>query len=50
MEDWEYSSFKDYACLRNDSLCNKQLAIKYCSYNIDNFTKESDNLITEDWI
>jgi len=26
MEDWEMSSFKDYAGLRNGSLCNKQLA------------------------
>ncbi len=26
MEDWEYSSFKDYAGLRNGSMCNKNLA------------------------
>ena len=29
LEDWEFSSFRDYAGLRNDSLCN----IPYC-YNI----------------
>ena len=26
MEDWEMSSFRDYAGLKNDSLCNKKLA------------------------
>ena len=50
MEDWEYSSFKDYARLRNGTLCNKQLAVEYCSYNIDKFTNESYSLITEDWV
>ena len=41
MEDWEYSSFKDYAGLRNGSLCNKQLAEKHCYYSSENFMKES---------
>ena len=50
IEDWEYSSFRDYAGLRNGTLCNKQLARDYCSYNIDTFTKESYNLIGEDWV
>jgi len=26
LEDWEFSSFRDYAGLRNGTLCNKQLA------------------------
>ncbi len=26
MEDWEYSSYKDYAGLRNGTLCNRNLA------------------------
>jgi putative transposase len=28
MEDWEMSSFRNYAGLRDGSLCNKQLAVK----------------------
>jgi REP element-mobilizing transposase RayT len=31
--DWEFSSFKDYAGLRNDPLCRKELASLYCRYN-----------------
>jgi len=27
LEDWEFSSFMDYAGLRNGSLCNKKLAM-----------------------
>ena len=33
MEDWEYSSFKDYAGLRNGTLCNKKLAMKLLDLN-----------------
>ena len=28
LEDWPYSSFRDYAGFRNGTLCNKKLAIK----------------------
>jgi len=28
MEDWEYSSFKDFIGLRNGTLCNKEFSIK----------------------
>ncbi len=49
MEDWEYSSFLDYAGLRKGSLCNKQLAEKHCSYNEENFMKESYRDISDDF-
>jgi hypothetical protein len=26
LEDWEYSSFKDYAGKRNDTLCRREIA------------------------
>jgi len=29
MEDWEYSSFKEYAGSKNETLCNKNLTQKY---------------------
>src|SRR6266487_3417053 len=32
LEDWEFSSFKDYAGLRNGTLIDKFLATKYCGY------------------
>ena len=33
IEDWEFSSFRDYCGLRNGTLCNKNLA--YMELNID---------------
>jgi len=41
LEDWEYSSFKDYAGLRNGSLCQKDLAAKYCEYDPTVFVQQS---------
>lgn len=35
-ENWEYSSYKDYAGVRNGSLCNKEIALMYCDYKICN--------------
>ena len=50
MEDWEFSSFKDYAGLRNGTLCNKELAVKYCSYHPESFIKTSYKVIPEEII
>jgi putative transposase len=47
LEDWEFSSFKDYAALRNGNLCNKQLAVKFCAYNPLNFLRESYAIISD---
>lgn len=47
IEDWEYSSFIDYADLRNGTLINKTLAQKYCNYNKDTFIKGSYALIDD---
>lgn len=32
-KEWQYSSYCDYAGLRNGSLCSKELAVKYCGYD-----------------
>ncbi|MGC4037105.1 MAG: hypothetical protein QM764_14195 [Chitinophagaceae bacterium] len=48
LEDWEYSSFKDYAGLRNGTLCNKQLAAKFTLYDSMNFITESYKQIPEE--
>ena len=47
LEDWEYSSFKDYALLRNGTLCNKELASKFCSYEPETFIKTSYGIIVD---
>ena len=41
LEDWDYSSFKDYAGLRDGKLCRKDLANTYCDYQPDNFMAKS---------
>jgi hypothetical protein len=46
LEDWEFSSFKDYAGVRNGTLCNKELAKKYCSYHPETFIKTSYQIIS----
>ena len=45
LEDWEFSSFKEYAGLRNGTLCNKDLATKFCSYNPETFIETSHQII-----
>ncbi|MGZ8559793.1 MAG: hypothetical protein ACXWWC_15730 [Chitinophagaceae bacterium] len=45
LEDWEFSSFRYYAGLRNVSLCNKELAILHFEYNPESFIEKSYALI-----
>ncbi|SRR6266496_3443857 len=47
MEDWEYSSFRDYSGLRNGSLCKKELAIKLLDLNMKTFYEDSYRIINE---
>ena len=48
IEDWLYSSFPDYAGLRNGTLCNKLLLQELTGYNIKNFYQDSYKVIDED--
>jgi REP element-mobilizing transposase RayT len=50
MEDWEYSSFKDYYGQRNGTLCNKEIAIKLLGLNMKTFYKDSYRAIGVDVI
>lgn len=50
MEDWEYSSFKDYAGLRNGSLCNKALAFDLLNLGRETFYEDSYTLIDDNLI
>ena len=45
LQDWQYSSFKDYAGLRNGTLCQRELATIYCGYEPATFVKESYELV-----
>ena len=48
MEDWEYSSFRDYCGLRNGTLCNKGLAIQLLDINMETFYEDSYRIINDD--
>ncbi|WP_375578411.1 transposase [Marivirga tractuosa] len=50
MEDWEFSSFLDYAGFRNGSLCNQNLAKELIGISENDFYKESYKVISEDKI
>ena len=41
MEDWKFSSFKDYAGFRMGTLCNKKLAYELLDIKPDTFYKEA---------
>lgn len=45
MEDWEYSSFKDYCGQRNGSLVNKDLALQLLDMDAKTFYEESYRMI-----
>lgn len=48
MEDWPYSSFRDYCGLRNGTLCNKELAVKLLNLNMKTFYEDSYRIINDD--
>jgi REP element-mobilizing transposase RayT len=45
MEDWSYSSFKDYLGIRNGTICNKQLAYELIELNPKTFYEDSYRVI-----
>ncbi len=40
LRNWPYSSYCDYANIRNGTLCEKELAATLIGFDIDNFVKE----------
>ena len=50
MEDWPFSSFRDYAGLRNGTLCNKSLAFELLDLNEKTFYEDSYIEIKKDLI
>jgi REP element-mobilizing transposase RayT len=47
MEDWEFSSFRDYAALRNGSFCNKALAFDIFGFENRDFIDISSLKLSE---
>ena len=50
LEGWEFSSFQDYAGLRQGNLCQKELAILHCGYDPENFIKNSYEMVDKKFI
>ncbi len=48
MEDWEYSSFQDFAQLRNGTLYNKEQAINLAELDLDTFIKDSYGVMRDE--
>ena len=45
LQDWQYSSFLDYAGLRKGTLCNKSLLMKLAGYTLEDFYWDSYEVI-----
>ena len=48
LEDWEFSSFRDFAGLRNGKLVNQQLAFQYIDLDPDHFYEQSNRLVEDE--
>ncbi|MCF6358808.1 MAG: hypothetical protein L3J54_13480 [Draconibacterium sp.] len=47
LEYWEFSSFQDYAGLRNGKLVQKETAIEFIELDFDNFLEQSKFIVDE---
>jgi REP element-mobilizing transposase RayT len=47
LEDWEFSSFRDYAGLRNGTLCNQKFAKELIDFSTEGFYEESYKVIDD---
>jgi putative transposase len=48
--EWEFSSFRDFAGLRNGALCNIELALKLLDYRREELIAASTDNLSEDFI
>ena len=48
MEDWEFSSFRDYVGLRNGTLCNKTMALQFLDLDVVTLYNDSYNVINDE--
>ena len=47
IEDWEFSSFRDYAGLRKGTLCNQVRCNQFIDFDKDNFIQQSYSVVNE---
>ncbi|RLD58343.1 MAG: transposase [Bacteroidetes bacterium] len=47
LEEWEFSSFLDYASLRNGTLCNQELAYEMINFDRKHFVEQAYMIIDE---
>jgi len=47
LEDWKYSSFRDYSGLRNGNLCNSEKLFDLTAYGREHFLADSYEVIDE---
>lgn len=50
LENWEFSSYNEYAGLTNEALCNKEFSRKFCGFNEDEFIEKSHKIVDKDII
>jgi putative transposase len=50
LEEWSYSSFRDYADLRQGTLCDQTLAMQLLDFNKESFISDSYAVISEEVI
>jgi len=50
IEDWKYSSFPDYAKLRNGTLCDHELALEIINFDEINFLEHSRSILNEKYL
>lgn len=50
LEDWEFSSFIDYTGLRIGTLCKKELAVKFCKFDQEDFIIKTNADISDEFI
>ena len=48
MEDWEFSSFRDYSLMRNGSLCKKEIAFSLIDVDEQTFVEDSYGVAIEE--
>jgi REP element-mobilizing transposase RayT len=48
LKDWEFSSFRDFAGLRNGKLVNKQLAFEFVDLDPEHFYEQSNRLVDDE--
>ncbi len=47
MEDWNYSSFQDFAQMRQGTLCNRQLAMELADLDMQSFMSDSYAVVSD---